>query len=456
MRGIMPTLTKGKKVAFIICPQSVEPLGIGYLSSMLKLHGHSTDLIKYTKSELLYEDLVASKPDYIALSMTTGQHVKLLEAARKIKEWDSKKYLKIIAGGAHVTYFPGIAKDNAIDYIVRGESEYSFVKLINELANGVVITKKDCSLLTLPTRLDEIPFPDRGLIYKFSDFRDNYVRNVMTSRGCPFNCLYCYNSVYRELYKGQQIVRYRSAQNVIDECVDLISRYPTKMIFFADDEFSMNIERLQEMKKLYVEQVKLPFHCQIRIDMLNEKRIKLLKEMGCYSLTFAIESGDEFVRKNVLGRNISNQQILDGVKLLKKYRIKFRAENMIGLPNEQYYQVMRTLKLNIKVRPNYAWVSLFQPYPNTQLGDYCLRQGLFDGNADLIQSNFTDDTVIKMSEEKKNRLVNLQRLFGVIVAFPILYHILPWLLKLNLLKFYTKLRDNWKKTCYRKILIGIK
>lgn len=445
---------KTARILFIITELSVEPLGLMILSSELKLCGHSIDIHKFKNEQLLRAHLHIFNPDIIAISMTTGGHIKLLEVAREVRKIN--KNIKIVAGGSHVTYFPDVQKEDCLDYIIRGEADFAFPKLVQDLMYGTVIKKKDCSILALPVDLDTIPFPDRNLVYMFPEFRDNPVRNVMTSRGCPFNCSYCYAGVYRELYKGQNIVRYRSAQNVISECKELVSKYPTKMIFFADDEFSMDIKRLQEMKDLYLKEVNIPFHCQVRIDVLNEERIKILKEMGCYSITFAIECGNEEMRKRILNRNISTQRIIDGAKLLKKYGIKFRAENMIGLPDETFANVLETLNLNIKVKPTYAWVSLYQPFPNTKLGEYCKTQKLFDGNSDVIQAAFTEDTVLLMSEKDKRRIVNMQRLFSLVVAFPVLKYILNVLLNLNITSIYTKYRNIWKKYNYKKLFIGVK
>lgn len=437
---------KKQRILFIICGGSVEPLGIMYLSSILKEAGYCVDAYKFIDSKKLYLELRGFSPTIVGFSMTTGQHVRLLQVASLVKTFDKK--IKTIAGGAHITYFPDTMHNRNIDYIVKGESDFSFKKLVDDLENNVELTSKDCSDLKLPIDLDLIPFPDRSIIYKYSEYGNNTVRNVMTSRGCPFNCSYCYNSVYREMYKGQKIVRYRSPRNIIDECVDIKNKYKTSMFFFADDEFSMNIKRLVEIKNLYVKEVGLPFHCQIRIDLLDEQKVKLLKEMGCYSLTFAIESGNEEIRKKMLNRDVSNKQILDGVKLLKQYKIRFRVENMIGIPDETFDNVLETLDLNIKVRPIYSWVSLYQPYPNTVLGDYCLEKGYFNCSIDLIKTAFTEDTVLYMDDDYKNKIINLQRLFSIIVAFPILRKCLSFLLWQKQLNFYTYMRNKWKMYCY--------
>jgi len=443
-----------QRILFITGNTTVEPLGIMLLSSIVKHCGHTTDFYMYNSNETLFDALLSFRPTIVGLSMTTGQHIPLLKAANFIKKYDGT--IKIIAGGPHVTYFPSVQKDCNIDYIIRGDADVSFIRLVTNLSNGVHPKEKDRSILTLTNNLDSLPFPDRDLVYKYEVFSDNPVRNVMTSRGCPYSCTYCYASSYRELYKGQQIVRYRSPRNIIDECKEVVYKYKTTMIFFADDEFSMNIKRLYELKELYISEIGLPFHCQIRIDILDEERIKLLKEMGCYSLTFAIESGSERIRKQILNRNITDKQIIDGCKRLKKYNIKFRSENMIGLPNETYNEMMETIKLNRKVKPTYAWASIFQPYPNTILGNYCKMHNLYNGDNSDICVKFTEDSVLKMGDKERLVLKNLQRLFSLSVKFSIIFYILRFLVALPYTRCFTKVRDFLKRECYKQIFIGVK
>ena len=441
------------KFLFIIRDCSIEPLGILYLSSGLKRNGHIVGLYKYKDFKDIISYLDMFKPDIVGLSMTTGQHIKLLEIASIVKNYD--KNIKTIVGGAHPTYFPQISDNCDIDYIVRGEADFSLVKLVNDLSKGIFVCNKVIADFILPVDLDSIDFPDREIIYKYPEYYKNKVRNVLTSRGCPFSCSYCYSSAYKELYKGQRIVRYRSPVNIIKECEQIVKNYPVEMFFFADDEFSMDITRLREIRNLYVNRINLPFHCQIRIDLLNEKRISILKNMGCYSLTFAIESGNGRIRRTILNRNISNQQIIEGCKLLKQYKIKFRAENMIGLPYETFKEMVETVELNVKVKPDYAWVSIYQPYPNTVLGEFCKRVGLFNGSLDGVQEKFSEGTVLNMPLKDKNRLVNLQRLFALVVKFKFLIVILDCLLNLPFEKFYTFLREEWKRYSYKKLFIGV-
>ena len=435
------------KILFITKEFIVEPLGIMYLSSILKQKGHQVSLIKYKKGDniSLYDININ---DAVCFSSTTGQHKEYLDIARQIKEY--KLLPKIIMGGAHPTYFPEVANEDCIDFIIKGEGEINLLKLLEDIQNNKT-NGKVRDIEPLIQDLDIIPFPDRDLIYQFPKNRLNPIKNVMSSRGCPFSCNFCYAQMYKELYKGQKICRYRSISNVIKECIELKEKYPeTKYIFFADDEFAFSNDRLKEFVKQYKRYVNIPFHCQLRIDLLDRYKAKLLKYAGCTSITFAIECGDEARRKNLLNKKIINQQILDGSKLLRKCGIKYRTENMIGLPEETVSDAIETLDLNIKCKPTIAWVSLYQPYQKTKLGDYCIKNNLLENSLDEIKETFFEDSILKLPN--KNRFINLQRLFGFIVSFPILRPFVKLLINLPNNKFYNWLHIKWKRYCYDKKL----
>ena len=123
---------------------------------------------------------------------------------------------------------------------------------------------------------------------------------------------------------------------------------------------------------------------------------------------------------------------------------------MIGLPHETLDGMYKTVELNAKVRPDYAWCSLYQPYPNTQLGDYCKTNNLFSGQLDTIKELFSEDTVLDMPEDMKNKIIRLQRLFSLAVEFPLVRKSLPLLIKHGNIDRLTKLRDAWKRHCYAK------
>jgi len=435
------------KIAFIIDDFVVEPLGIGYLSAVLKEKGHRTLLIKSNNFNEMAIDLDTFRPEVLAFSTTTGKHRYYQRLNTAIKTTLLPRPVSIF-GGSHPTYFPEIANDKNIDYIIRGEGEELFCNLIETMEYGS-LNGKIHGFCSLEQDLDKIPFPNREFLYRYLKNRDNPIKNVITSRGCPYNCSYCYNSLYRSFYKGQKWVRYRSPENVVKECIEL-KKYPLKMIFFEDDEFISNKERLHKLLKLYREKVRIPFHCQIRIEQIDWKTAWELKDAGCTGVTYAVESGDYFIREKMLKRNISPETILKGATILNTVGLKTRVQSMCGLPTELEDEAFHTFDLTVRCEPTVGWMSIFQPYPRLQLGEICKKEGLWDGDVDKIRETFFEKTVLKFEDDGRF-FNNFQKLFMFFVNYPKL----KWLFKL-LVKFPENKVFNWfyywyKKRMYRRL-----
>lgn len=408
-------------ILFIIEPYIIDPLGVAYLSAALKKDGHKVKLMRTVDIHTSFKDVLKYRPDVLAYSVYTGRqmfYLKLNKQIRDILKLHGQVPISAF-GGPHPTFFSDIVEDPFVDVVCQGEFDLLISDVFSRLRNSEVlpsIIKPDAN----PQNLDLLPFPDRGLIYQFPDNRDNPIKNIMTSRGCPFACPYCYNSVINAMFKGKS-VRYRSVDSIIEETESLVKDYPqTKYIFFVDDEFIGNASRLAEFSEQWIKKVSLPFHAQLRIDFLTKEKLFLLKAAGCTSITFAIETGNENKRYSLLKRKISNETIINAAQMLHKHGVLFRTENMLALPNETVAEALETLDLNIKCKPTMGWSSLFQPYPKTALGDVAIKQGLFDENLEDIPSTFFEKTVLKIPEYQKRRFENLQRLFGFLCTFSFL------------------------------------
>lgn len=372
-----------------------EPLGIGYLASALLNEGHNVKYSQFDSSKRAFNKF---KPDFVGMSIITGSHNKFIELSKYFKQMDKKT--KIIAGGPHPTYFPEIINNNSIDYVIRGDGEDAICKLVKNPKEGVVLG-------SLEENLDNISFPNRDVIYKeMINEERNPVKHIIGSRGCPFDCPYCYNSGFKELYKGHKTVRYRSVSNIIEELKELKSKYNAKFIQFQDDSFTSNKKWFYGLMSAYKSEINLPFHAIVRLDQLDEDSVKRLKNSGCVSVRTALESGNDYLRIWVLNRNMSKEQIRESCRLLHKFDIKFMLQNILGLPQGDLDSDIETLEFNKELKPTYAWASIFQPYPRTKLGNEC--------NADIekIKPNFYEDSVlnIKNKKERKELRNNFARL----------------------------------------------
>ena len=305
------------KVLFLVNDFQIEPLGTAYLSSALKKAGHETRLVKTKDWTHTCASVKEGQPDILAWSLTTGWHMEYLKENRMLRQWYKKG--KSVFGGPHATYMPEMIEEEGVDAVLRGECERSFVDYLNVMERELDGFKKTVDPYPFEQDLDSIEFPDRELLYSYSENLNNPIANVMMSRGCPFACSFCYSAINHELYKGQRVVRYRSIDNVIKECIEVKKRYlQKKMIFFQDDEFLVRDEKiLGEFLSKYNCMVGLPFHCQFRAEQITERKAKMLAEAGCMSVTFAIESGNELIRNKLLKKHLKDMDIYNCAEILK-------------------------------------------------------------------------------------------------------------------------------------------
>lgn len=421
-------------ITFISDPYIIDPLGIAYLSAMLKQAGGKD--IRLTLTPQLQTKGV--KTPIMAFSVTTGKHRHYAQVARLIKE--KHPNLTSLFGGPHCTFFPDFVFTEGVDYIIRGEGFNPIVQFVKSF-NTSKVTETDglCYLkgeetkvahsndLAQPIKVADLPFPDRDLIYQFPKNRDNPICNVMTTHGCPCNCSYCYNQQFRELGYPP---RTRPVDSVIEETEELITNYPSKeMIFFQDDIFPIfRGGWVEAFCREWRARIRKPFHIQVRIDMLKEDSLSMLADAGLHGVTFAAETANTTARRELLRRDISDEAIYYGAALLRHYGIKFRIENMIGIPGETVASALATLRMNIKCKPTIGWASIFQPYPGTDLGNRCFDDGMVATDIEEWGGDFF--TSAPLHNHQNRRLERIQKLFSLVCDRPFLYRFLPLLSRL--------------------------
>lgn len=430
-----------------------------HLSASIKQEGHETDLIT---TEEDYESKIREfQPDMIAYSIMTGDQEFYNDLNKELKQ---KFQFFSIVGGPHATFFPDDLEKLSFDSFIIGEAESSIQKFLNnpketsipnfhfKTPEGI-IKNPVCNLVE---DLDKIPFPDRDIVFKYPKIRDGPIKHFIASRGCPYNCSYCFNESYSKIYQGKgKRVRFRSVDNLLHEVKQVIKSSPTRFVYFQDDTFILYPDWIKEFAEKYPKITNLSFHCHIRANLVTEDIVKDLKKAGCYSVHIASEAGNEQVRSQILNRNMTDQQIINAVQLLKKYNIKVMLQNILGLPFTTLKNDLETLELNIKCKPDYSWVSIFQPYPKTALGIKSQESGIYQGDFSDLGSNFFDTSPLNI--ENKNEISNLQKLFAIAVKYPEIYHsgILQSLIELpyehtkeKFTKLYREFRKKGDKILY--------
>jgi anaerobic magnesium-protoporphyrin IX monomethyl ester cyclase len=443
---------------FIIKEIDNEPHGIMHISALLKQEGHQTSLAVATEEDPV-EAALWLKPDVVGYTVYTGTQNYYLDLNRQIKTHLPGVFS--IFGGPHPTFFPEIIEHEGVDGICVGEGEYATLDLLNALQAGADIApipnwhfKLNGEIVRNPVRplltseqLDELPFPDRDLLYDVHlASRRNKIRPFITGRGCPYSCTYCFNKAYRDLYRGLgKAMRRRSVEDVIREIKAVRKRYPLEFITFMDDTFILNRQWLQEFAIRYKAEVGLPFWCQVRANLVTDEMMALFKDAGCVSVSFGLEAGNDRLRNAILKRDMSREQILEASRIFRRHGIAFMTNNMLGLPTGSLETDFETLELNVQCRPSYANVFLFQPYPKTELGEVAFREGWMVGSFDDLSGSVSDDTIIRFgSESEKRQIENLQKLFALAVEFPFLVPLVKLLIKLPRNRLFWLVYKIWK------------
>lgn len=414
------------KVLFIYKYSFIEPIGLMYISAALKKAGHEAFYFDTELSTGLENYIQRLKPHIIAYSIVTGSHRFYADINRRLKQRFS--FISIF-GGPHATFFPEFIKEEGVDAVCRGEGEEAMVEFVNRLSKKEslldiknIFFKSNNTIHRNPLRqledkLDLIAFPDRELIYNYPQYKYRANKYVLTSRGCPFNCTYCFNHSLKALYKDKGVFcRKRSVDNVISEIEELRKIAPVQTVHFFDDVFILDKEWIMDFCQTYKETVNIPFNCYIRANLTDEEIIASLKDAGVHSITFAIETADIHLRNNVLKRNITDKHIFKTAELLHKYKIKFFTQNMVGLPGETIDNAISTVRLNAQCNPAYSLASIFQPYPGTELTQYAIQKGLYSKENEITYDSFYEKSLL--NTPYRRRFANIAWLFSVGVLFP--------------------------------------
>jgi anaerobic magnesium-protoporphyrin IX monomethyl ester cyclase len=301
--------------------------------------------------------------------------------------------IPVIFGGAHPTVeTKSTLKEKNVDFAVVGEGEETFLELAAAIESGRKVNnikgigyKKDKKITVNQRRplienLDELPFPDRDMILNHENFAPNTFGGIFSSRGCPFNCIYCSSHTI-----WSRRVRYRSVDHVMQEMEQVRKKYGTRHFFFVDDSFSLNRNRVSEMCDRMVDLQKkeggFTWHCQTRVDLLNEELAEKMKKSGCNCVLIGIETGYADGLKKIK-KSITLDQVRKASAILKKYKIPVNTFFMIGFPWETIDEINATLAFMREIDPDDASYSIVTPQPGTELYDMVRKMKLLPKKVD--------------------------------------------------------------------------
>ena len=290
----------------------------------------------------------------------------------------------------------------------------------------------------LITDLDSLPTPDRTLTDSMPLSRDLPIGRFISSRGCPFGCMFCSNRGLRNLYDaGDKYYRTLAPERFIEEIREAQARYKYRMLMFVSDVFALSPAWLDRFVELYLEGPHLPFYCFVRPIALDEHRARKLEEAGCRVAFIGLEAGNEPYRNNVLRRRETNQQLVDAVRLLKKHGIHVYTGNVLGMPGSTIEMELETVGLNLAAGPHIPIGFIYQPFPGTPLGEQALRERA-NAATHAVSAAITPSGRRRPGIETSDdaRLARLALLFPLAAKWRPAYRALPTLINLPLRPLY--------------------
>lgn len=435
-----------------------ERIGVIVLSAALKASGNQVHLLVASRfrREELREAVGDFSPHLIAYTAMTGEHLALLDINRDLKNHFD---FHAVFGGAHATFYPRLVEEPGVDAVCVGEGDESFPEFCRRLENGEDYwktpnfhVKHQGAVVSNPVQplvaaLDDLPFPDRAIIYQADpEIARVGTKHFMTARGCPYHCTYCFNDQYNETYRGKgKVLRMLSPEKVIAEIQWVRANYPLDHIYFIDDLFLLKPRWwLHEFCDCYKSQIGIPFSCTVRANVVKDEMIARLHDAGLAFAWMGVECGDERIANDVLKRQLTNDHLINAARVLKRQGVRLITQNLIGLPVDDAYQTdLRTLDLNIAIRPDFGWSSILYPYPGTAIEAYCRESGHLEGEPGFLETNKRSSVLEFSSPLEKRRIENLHKLFGIIVRFPALRPLVDFLCVLPLSSFYRVIFYLW-------------
>lgn len=329
-------------------------------------------------------------PDVIGVSIlfSTAHKTSFRIGELARKKWPNSK---ILVGGMHATNeVAGLLESNVFDYVVRGEGEISFIDFINQVqekkepkVTGFICREKlktglQSELCELPEDLDSIPLPAWHLLnmseyihqrgrrhVETTDYEQNRVATVVTSRGCPFFCTFCASHTVH----GRKM-RYRSSESIIEELDVLNQKYKATTIVPEDDLFAVNKPRFLKVADAIVKRnydFEWQFSNGLSVAVLDDEVVDALMSLGMYVANIAIESGSEHVQKHIIKKNCNLKKAVDVVNYCRGKEIYTRTLFILGFPGETIEQMHETIDYATKLKADWTVISIAAPLVGTEM-----------------------------------------------------------------------------------------
>ena len=395
------------------------PLNLCYLASYTDRRGIRSRILDLFLSEdpaeSLKRTLDAFRPSVLGLTAFTANFASGARIARLARDLGFKGHT--VVGGAHASALPEetLAAYPCFDFVVCGEGEEPLTRLASALREGRsvegitgLVHRKEGHATTIgPSTpvddLDSLPFPDRDKV-PLASYRPNpanYLRmpntGLLFSRGCPFRCTFCSNSVWRSR------VRYRSAGNVLEEIDLCMRKYGIRDYRFFDEGITANRRAVTALCEGILDRGwKLSWNCFSRVDRVDPELLRLMRRSGCYHIKYGVEAGTDRVL-GLLNKRITLEDTRRAVRDTKRAGIECQANVLFAVPGETLDEMHQTIRFVRDLSPDLVTFHVFRPLPGSELYEQLRREGrlleadwdayILRNCAPLIKNHFSEEVL---------------------------------------------------------------
>lgn len=368
---------------------TVPPLALLYIGNELKKEGYEVRIFHFKNTEIdsNVDKIIKLDPLYVGVSVITGNKTRDSAVfSKKIKE---KSDLKIVWGGIHPTLLPNqTINESYIDFVVHGEGEITIKEFTKEIDkkgkkdfrkilglgyknenNKGIVNQARPMIEDLDTLKIDWELMDVKAFFE-QQWGSEKILGFISSRGCPFNCNFCYNQAF-----NNRRWRAHSADKVVEEVTYLKDQYDIDGIRFYDDLFFTNPQRAISI----LERINLPWYGEARIGMITQTMVNKFIKTNAKEILFGLESGSDRILK-LMNKQQTVQQIYNGVKLLSQApELRVVGSFIVGCPTETREETFETIDMILKLKeihPSMRYtVGFYLPYPGSEMYKLAVKMG---------------------------------------------------------------------------------
>ncbi len=306
--------------------------------------------------------------DIYGITCATPHYSLVIKIVTKLKQRNPK--CLVVVGGFHPTTEPErTLRDTGADIAIKGEGEQALLDIVNGKRERIVTCPlvPDINAIPLPAwdMIDMYDYIKMGTNSVMGPTPNNKEGNVLTARGCPFDCGFCAQAAVTK-----RKMRYKSVERVVEEVKFLNSRYGCDRIYFGDDTFIVDEQRViklcEALKKIHQEGILHDWHCLTRADRTNPEIFKKMYEAGCRQVTYGIETGSQKIL-DIIEKQTTVEENMNAIVIARNAGLKVRAQMIVGLPGETQETVEETAKFIRNVPATSFGLHIFVPLPGCQI-----------------------------------------------------------------------------------------